>query len=242
MLMVEPNNGQENLSCCVTKVIDMESSDDESKEPIRLMAALANQVGTKIRPPSNTNIDNDVNENQQRDHASIIRGMTSSSSEKDEQSSIQHYHRVENWCRHHISSRRDNDFLFDPQLWYTTMKHASRELNFPPESLRSFFHNLHLKHIKSASYKVHNQGRMYLNQYRTGTSILQLAKNANFPPQLMARLVVENVAGTHGRNMKLFVKNAMRDPLKHLGSIECIRDNFKHTEEQWALQQQQQLG
>jgi hypothetical protein len=233
-----------NESGFVVDVMDLDSSCDVTNHQILAKAPLQNQP-TEIHTLSQINNNNSSNNNNisvkdQGHPAAILNGSTSY--KEEEQSSVQHYHRVESWCRHHITNRSDNDFLFDQQLWSSAMKCAAKDLMFPLESLQSFFRNMHVKHIKSTSYKVLNQSKMYVDQYRNGTSILQLAKNANFSPHLMARLVVERVADTKDRNLKTFVKDAIRDPLRHLGSIECIQDDFRHGEGQWALQQQQQSG
>lgn len=54
----------------------------------------------------------------------------------------------------------------------------------------------------------------YLNEYQTGKTILDLAKEANFSPHLFARQVVEYVATGLPKKM---LGDAIRDPLGVLG-------------------------
>jgi hypothetical protein len=65
-----------------------------------------------------------------------------------------------------------------------------------------------------------------VSEYCNGCSIKSLAKKVNYSPYLLARLIVETVAGLKKKTLA----KAMRDPQLHLGSIDAIADEFRATE------------
>ncbi|KAG7336821.1 TPD sequence-motif-containing protein [Nitzschia inconspicua] len=163
---------------------------------------------------------------------------TFSTAENDEENK-QRYDQVEQWCRHEIAA--GSDFLFDSIAFEATMKRTSRDLQFPLESLQSFFRNIYVQHIKSRSFQVKSQCNNYVEQYRKGSSILQLAQTANFSPYLMARVIVENVAIIPD-DKKKFLTAAMRDPMHYLGRVDCVRDEFLDIEHQWATEEKERIS
>ena len=64
---------------------------------------------------------------------------------------------------------------------------------WPLDSLHSFFCSLHTKHVKSAAYRLKTTISQYLDGYRNGQSIVAMAKQANIPPYLMCRQIVEHI-------------------------------------------------
>lgn len=97
------------------------------------------------------------------------------------------------------------------------------------QALQSFFRNLHLHHVKITSTKIKKNLQKYLSAYKNGKSIKELAKQANYPPYLFSRYLVEHVADI--RNGKKGITAAMRNPLEELGDMERIRPDYKISEE-----------
>lgn len=62
------------------------------------------------------------------------------------------------------------------------------------QALTSLFRNAHVTHMKRTSHYIKSQTMRHVKSYLNGTSILKLAKKCNYPPAMMARLIVENVA------------------------------------------------
>jgi hypothetical protein len=179
----------------------------------------------------------------------------------DEKWLVEQYIKVEQWCYDQIypnitkssgegqqrttpttttSNHSETNFLYDPVVFEKTLKYACKELKFPYQSLQSFFRTIHLKHIKSISYKVKNNFQStLLQQYIRGEhTIKQIAQqHQNYSPYLLARQIVEHIAILPTRKGLI---NAMRHPEQHLGTINNIREEFRYTEEQWMKQQQQQ--
>ena len=53
-----------------------------------------------------------------------------------------------------------------------------------------------MTHMKRTAHVVRSQTMRLVKSYLNGTSILDLARRCNYPPSMMARLIVENVART----------------------------------------------
>jgi hypothetical protein len=159
--------------------------------------------------------------------------------ENDEHESIQQYYRVQHWCRQEIAA--GSDFLFDPNLFRTTLKRASQDFDFHYLSLQSFFRSLHVQHIKTMTFKIRSNNRFatkYLPEYiQQKKSIRRMAQDANFSPYLMARLVVEHVADWKDANKKSLI-NAMRDPIGELGALDSIQQEYWPSEFPLGDQQQ----
>jgi hypothetical protein len=69
----------------------------------------------------------------------------------------------------------------------------------------------------------------YLEEYKHGKTILELAKAANYSPHLFARQVVEHV--TSGSSLqKKMLGDAMRDPLGVLGSAGVVSEPYRDAE------------
>jgi hypothetical protein len=84
--------------------------------------------------------------------------------------------------------------------------------------------------VKLTSPKVKRHLKQYLEEYKQGTSIQTLAKQANYPPYLFCRYIAEHVANLkkHG---KKGLTQAMRDPMGELGNREIINEQFLDAEE-----------
>ena len=136
------------------------------------------------------------------------------------------YYKVDRWCRDQIYNGRD--FLFDPVLFDTTMQATSKDFDFPLESLRSFFQNTYVKHIKARSHGLRNDLQTkYITEYLSGRSIIDLAKEANFPPALLARRVVEEMTDLGKKKLSIVMKN----PLEELERIDIIKEKYKQSQD-----------
>jgi hypothetical protein len=86
--------------------------------------------------------------------------------------------------------------------------------------------------MKRTSHIIKSQTTRHVQSYLNGTSILSIAKKVNYPPSMMARLIVENVAlppslnSSEGKQAgsivnsaihRKFVTEAVRHPEKELG-------------------------
>lgn len=192
------------------------------------------------------------------------------------------YYDVENWCQYHI--HRGSDFLFNGHnAFMSTLKGKCDELaaassssagdstqssvgqtvEFPLDSLHSFFSNLHTKHVKNAAYRLRSNISRYVDFYRDGNSILSMAKQSNIPPYLMCRQIVEHICdlraeknaenqdegenednnqqrnNTHkeynSKDPKKRLTMAMRDPLGVLNDRNMILPTFLDTEDKWMI-------
>ena len=142
---------------------------------------------------------------------------------------IDQYDKVERWCKDHINN--GSDFIYDPILFQTIMKSTSLHFNFPLESLISFFRTHHTKYIKSKAYKVRNNCRTkHIRDYSDGKSILDLAKEENYSPTLLARLILEEVIDKDVQKTK--INNMLKNPLEELKNIGIIKPEFRESEYQ----------
>lgn len=106
--------------------------------------------------------------------------------------SSESYDKAEAWCRETVSA--GHGMLFSTELFAAEMTRVSRELGVSVQALNSLFRNAHVTHMKRTSHSVRNQTMRHVKSYLNGTSILKLAKKCNYPPAMMARFIVENVA------------------------------------------------
>ncbi len=136
------------------------------------------------------------------------------------------YYRVENWCRDQINN--GSEFLFEPVLFETAIKAASKSFDFPLVSLTSLFRNIYDKHIKSTSHQVQGllQTRL-IQEYLAGKSIKDIAKEINFSPAMLARRVVEEMTELAGKKK---LSTAMKNPLEELGTITVIKQKYQLSE------------
>ena len=84
------------------------------------------------------------------------------------------------------------------------------------QALHSLFRNAHVTHMKRTSHSIRSQTMRHVKSYLNGTSIMNLARKCNYPPSMMARLIVENVSSSSFTNknannmqmaMKLLIQN-----------------------------------
>jgi hypothetical protein len=214
-----------------------DSSSEPSSTPLKEMAST---VDVNTRVTSSTEMHSGSNILHPQSTPVSIGTPPVPVNDDDEAALHQQYHQVKAWCRQHIN--HGSDFLYNPNLFSTTLKSASQEFQFPLESLRSFFNNLYVQHLKSTMFRVRNNYESYLEQYRNNRSILQLAQEAKFSSYFMARLMIEHVAvpAAAVEDKKKFVTAAVRDPLQHLKSLECIREEYRATEAEWAKKQEEE--
>ena len=99
------------------------------------------------------------------------------------------------------------------------------------QSLRSFLGNIHVIHIKKMAYKIKNNIQYYLDEYCKGESIVSLAKSANYPPYLFARLMVESLTTISKSDISKAVSNAS----SYLTDLSVIHQAYQHSEQQQVL-------
>jgi hypothetical protein len=95
---------------------------------------------------------------------------------------------------------------------------------------------MHVIHVKKTAPAVKESLALYLNEYKNGRTITELAKRANFPPYLFSRYIVEAVAITAGVNKKKGLAKAMKDPMNELGTMDVIAPEYHASEKQFAGQ------
>mmetsp|Transcript_47133 Transcript_47133/g.69833 ORF Transcript_47133/g.69833 Transcript_47133/m.69833 type:complete len:339 (-) Transcript_47133:564-1580(-) len=133
------------------------------------------------------------------------------------------YEAAEKWCRSILVSGKElsldehNHPLLDEML-----AKAAVDIGYPFESLHSFLRNRHIIHVKRKSTQFRHSAESHIQNYRSGKSIVQLAKELSYPPYLVARLVVEHLAYDGKlRGNKKGITEAMRDPVGKLGRNVC---------------------
>mmetsp|Transcript_29262 Transcript_29262/g.50569 ORF Transcript_29262/g.50569 Transcript_29262/m.50569 type:complete len:298 (-) Transcript_29262:827-1720(-) len=104
------------------------------------------------------------------------------------------YDRAESWCRQTISS--GHEMMFSLQSFHREIGRASHRFGLSFEALHSLFRNAHVTHMKRNSHSLRSQTMRHVKSYLNGQSLLTLAKRCNYPPSMMARLIVENVASS----------------------------------------------
>ncbi|KAL9188894.1 hypothetical protein ACHAXT_011384 [Thalassiosira profunda] len=102
------------------------------------------------------------------------------------------YDRAEAWCRRTIAA--GHALMFSLATFHEEISRNSKEFGLSFEALHSLFRNAHVVHMKRSSRSVRNQTMRHVTSYLNGTSIVTLARKCNYPPSMMARLIVENVA------------------------------------------------
>ena len=96
------------------------------------------------------------------------------------------------WCRRTISSR--HEMLSSPHAFHAEIRSASRRYGLSYEGMHSLFRTVHVTHMKRSSGGVRSRTMRHVRSYLNGASILEVARRENYPPAMMARLIVENVA------------------------------------------------
>lgn len=168
------------------------------------------------------------------------------------------YDQAEAWCRQTIAS--GHDMMFSLPFFHAEVRGASDRFGLPFEvssrcwmvcslyfalfsisatlfvscprqAIHSMFRNAHVTHMKRTSHIIRSQTTRHVQSYLNGTSILNIARKVNYPPSMMARLIIENVAvpptkpstingarnSNSGTNLKKFITEAIRHPEKTLG-------------------------
>jgi hypothetical protein len=97
------------------------------------------------------------------------------------------------------------------------------------QSLHSLLRNIHVNHVKVTAPQIKRHLSNYLQDYKRGSSILCLAQQANYPPYLFGRYIVEQVAQI--QDGKKGLTQAMRNPLEELGSLDMIAPEYFASEE-----------
>lgn len=105
----------------------------------------------------------------------------------------------------------------------------------PQQSLHSLLRNIHLVHVKKFSYILRNDFRRHLKDYAKGKSIVDVARGINYPPYMVARVVVENVTSLAEQNVRKAVTEAMRNPKGILGSSDVLCPEYRCSESTGVL-------
>lgn len=101
------------------------------------------------------------------------------------------------------------------------------------QSLHSFIRNLHVHHVKINAPMVQRNMRKHAEEYaKKGRSMVSLAKQANYPPYLFSRYLVEQIADLP--NGKKGLTQAMREPAFILGKVSVVRAEFLESEISWV--------
>lgn len=95
------------------------------------------------------------------------------------------------------------------------------------QTLVSWISNKHVLHIKKTAYKVKTNLSQYAEEYCNGLSMLAIAKAANYPPFLTARLLLEHLTNLTPKALTQAVKN----PLVHLQDASILKKEFARSEE-----------
>jgi len=87
--------------------------------------------------------------------------------------------------------------------------------------------NLHVVHVKKKAAAVQKNISMYLDKYKKGSSLKDLAKKANYPPYLFARYVLAEATTIPKKSLT----EAMRNPERQLVSIDVISPEYHPSEQ-----------
>mmetsp|Transcript_13360 Transcript_13360/g.25078 ORF Transcript_13360/g.25078 Transcript_13360/m.25078 type:complete len:314 (+) Transcript_13360:353-1294(+) len=92
------------------------------------------------------------------------------------------------------------------------------------QSLHSFFRHVHLQHLKKVSYAIkHTKAAEIVEAYSNGISILSLAKEYNYPPTYMAKILLENITVFEKKK----ISAVLRDPLKWIDSSNFLVEKYR---------------
>ncbi|KAL3781260.1 hypothetical protein HJC23_012810 [Cyclotella cryptica] len=138
------------------------------------------------------------------------------------------YDQAELWCRERISS--GHDMLFSRQIFHNEIKTASNNFGLPFEAIHSLFRNAHVSYMKRTSHMLKSQTTRHVQSYLNGASIINIAKKVNYPPSMMARLIVENVANNSSSNE---LENTMG---VNVSNRKFITEAIRHPEKSWEMQ------
>ena len=99
----------------------------------------------------------------------------------------------------------------------------------------SFIRNVHVNHIKRTAPQVKANLEQYATEYCSGTtSILALAKEANYPPYLFSRFLVEQITSIAKSDLAAAVAN----PAQYLDDPSILKPLYRPSSEQDTKGQQ----
>lgn len=100
------------------------------------------------------------------------------------------------------------------------------------QSLTSLLRNIHLVHIKKKTNIIRKQTNKLVSMYVNGISILELAKEKNYPPYLLSRIIVEKITCVEQRPLsRKAVTQIMRDPTRKLQDRSLIHPSYQVSED-----------
>mmetsp|Transcript_47287 Transcript_47287/g.71539 ORF Transcript_47287/g.71539 Transcript_47287/m.71539 type:complete len:336 (+) Transcript_47287:70-1077(+) len=146
---------------------------------------------------------------------------------QENEEECQNYKNAEVWCHRMIYI--GHDLFFNLETFHAELEKAAWNTGLPYESLHSFLRNIHLTHVKKTTHYIRSTIKEHLQTYTSGTSILTMAKSLNYPPYMLARLIVENIVASDSISRKE-ITGAMRDPVRKLGDANVISSRFKDSE------------
>jgi len=154
---------------------------------------------------------------------SCIRGSTFN----DEES----YAALERWCSSLLSKERCDDLyglsnkskdgvivdMDAPSGFLLLLQEGSDKFDVPIESIESFLHNMHVRHIMRQSSVVRTKlvsgkDSRYFKRLVVGNeyAIIELACDLHYSPYLLARMIVDIVAKIPGKNQKSSLSEIMK--------------------------------
>jgi hypothetical protein len=139
------------------------------------------------------------------------------------------YEAAEKWCENVIQS--GHDLFFSLEIFDSELMNASRTLNFPIEALSSFLRNAHLNYIKKRTHPIRALIQDKIpTEYKSGISVLQLAKKYNFSPAMFARSLVDHITDLPKKSITL----ALRNPIEYL-TVDLIHEEYRDLENDLIL-------
>jgi len=140
------------------------------------------------------------------------------------------YDAAVSWCIKTIES--SDDILFKTCAFHEGINYASERFGYPFESISSLLRNFHLRHLKKSRVRFDKQKHLkILNFYiEKKESIISISKKFNYPPYMMARLIIENMCTFN----KSQIVKCMNDPLTIIGDIDSIpfsKPDYRKSEE-----------
>lgn len=112
--------------------------------------------------------------------------------------------------------------MFSLQSFHEEINRASNRFGLSFEALHSLFRNAHVIHMKRNSHSIRSLTMRHVKSYLNGSSLLNLARKYNYPPSMMARLIVENVATASSSSSTL---NANHNMMKGVRGIVNVDDD-----------------
>lgn len=86
------------------------------------------------------------------------------------------------------------------------------------DTLRALFEQLYNRHVSRNFYLVRQHGGEFVNQYRSGTSIVAISESIGLSPVIVARRIMELTLNIDRRKLNFFLRNPSEIPDPHLAT------------------------